>query len=202
MKNIGIFGGSFNPVQIAHLIIAERFAEECQLDKCMFVPANLSPFKIDQKDKIITSEHRLNMLALALPGNDKFEIDDCEIQRGGISNTIDTVRYFENRFPESEVFMLIGSDHAKVFTKWKDWQSILDLVQLCIARRPYTISESDRSDIESTLSVRSKVIWIDIPLLDVSSSEIRSRIKQDRSINYIVPDKVIDYIRQNNLFID
>jgi len=192
MNRIGIFGGSFNPVQIAHLIIAERFAEECQLEKCIFVPANLSPFKADEQEDILSPVHRLNMLALALPGNDKFEIDDCEIQRGGISNTIDTIRYFENRFPESELFMLIGSDHAKVFTKWKDWQEMLNLAHLCIARRPFTISESDKSDIEATLSIKYNVSWIDIPLLDVSSSEIRSRLKAGKSINYIVPDKVID----------
>jgi nicotinate-nucleotide adenylyltransferase len=201
MKKIGIFGGSFNPVQIAHLIIAERFAEECQLEKCFFVPANLSPFKINEQDLIVSPEHRLNMLSLALPDDGIFEIDDFEIKRGGISNTIDTVRYFKDKYPTSEIYMLIGSDHAKVFNQWKDWQDILKSANLCIARRPFTLGDSDQSDIEKTLSLGMNLIWIDIPLLDVSSSEIRTRLKEGRSINYLLPDKVIEYIRCNNLFI-
>lgn len=195
MNKVGIFGGSFNPVQVAHLVIADRFVEELDLDICYFVPANLSPFKTNTVSELFPAEQRIKMLQKAIKGNKRFAINTYEIDSGGISHTIDTIKHFRSLFPDDSLFMLIGSDHAANFQEWGEWESIIELVQLCIARRPYTVSDQDKDFITKNLTYDTKApIWIEAPMLDISASEIRNRIKTGKSIKYIVPRKVEKYL--------
>ncbi|MCU0427321.1 MAG: nicotinate (nicotinamide) nucleotide adenylyltransferase [Candidatus Kapabacteria bacterium] len=200
---IGIIGGSYNPPHIAHLIIADRFTEQMKLDLTFFVPAYRSPFKIsDDSFESSTSQQRLEMLDLAIESNEKFELDTVEIDREGVSYTIDTLKHFRQKFgAEAELYLLVGGDQAAAFTKWKDWEEILGYVQLCIARRPHTISPDVERAIAFHLSTDERSpVWIEAPILAVSSTEVRQRVAQNQSIHYLVPENVRQYIYHNNLY--
>ncbi len=201
-QRIGIIGGSYNPVHIAHLIIADRFAEQMQLDQTFLIPAFRSPFKLEEDGTDIASaEHRTAMLRLALEYYPQFQVDTVELERGGVSYTIDTIRYFRDRFPDAELFLLIGSDQAAAFTKWKDWQEIIRQVQLCIARRPHTIPHEVEHVISFTLSdEKGEPFWIDAPLMAFSSTDIRRRVAGGRSIKFVVPWKIEQYIYEHKLY--
>jgi nicotinate-nucleotide adenylyltransferase len=202
MKKIGIIGGTFNPIHIAHLVMADRFSEQMRLDKCYFVPAALSPFKTEQNPADFASpEHRLKMVKLAIEGNGAFKTDDVELKKGGISYSIDTISYFKNRFPDAEIFLLIGTDQAIDFKKWKAWVEILKTVQLCIVHRPEILKDKTDTEITEELTMAfKKPVWIHAPLLEISATEIRAKILKNESIRYIVPHEVKEYIFKNNLY--
>jgi nicotinate-nucleotide adenylyltransferase len=205
---IGIIGGSYNPPHIAHLVIADRFAEQMQLDRTYFVPAYRSPFKLgDDSTEATTTEQRVAMLRLAIDRNPTFEVDTVEIDRADTSYTINTINYFRERFPEAHLFLLVGGDQAAAFTKWKDWEDILRLVQLCIARRPYTIAPEVERAITFHLAITDAAtdniklpVWIDAPILAVSSTEVRSRISSGLSVRFLLPRDVEQFIHDNGLY--
>jgi nicotinate-nucleotide adenylyltransferase len=216
---IGIIGGSYNPPHIAHLVIADRFAEQMQLERTYFVPAYRSPFKLgDDSAEATSTEQRVAMLRLAIERNPTFEVETVEIERGDISYTINTIHYFRERFPEAALFLLVGGDQAAAFTKWKDWQEILSLVQLCIARRPYTIAPEVERAITFHLAIEDETgsqhldayrtdarsmklpVWIDAPILAVSSTEVRERIASGLSVRFLVPRVVEQYIHAHGLY--
>lgn len=203
MKKIGIFGGSFNPMHIAHLIIAEHFVEQCFLENCFFVPTSVSPFKIEQHKTFESISHtqRLDIIQLSISHNPKFRIDSFEIEKGGISYSIDTVKHFVKRFPNDEIFFLIGFDQAKSFQKWKEWQEILDLTQLVIANRPANGNEDELGEINDMLALHGKSpIWLDNPLIEISSSEIRKRLRNGLSVKYLLIDKAEKYINAYRIY--
>jgi nicotinate-nucleotide adenylyltransferase len=206
MPRIGIIGGSYNPPHIAHLIIADRFSEQMRLDATYFVPAYRSPFKLgDDSVDTTTSEQRLDMLRLATEHHPSFEVETFETDRHDVSYTIETVRYFHRtKFADRddvELFLLVGGDQAAAFTKWKHWQEILTLVQLCIARRPHTISPEVERAIAFHLSTDGKLpVWIEAPILAISSTEIRNRVAHNQSIRFLVPHTVEQYILDNGLY--
>jgi nicotinate-nucleotide adenylyltransferase len=200
---IGIIGGSYNPPHIAHLVIADRFAEQMRLDRTFFVPAYRSPFKLgDDSVDAVTSEQRVAMLRLAIARNPTFEVDTVEIEREGVSYTINTITHFQERFPDAELFLLVGGDQAAAFTKWKDWQDILQLVQLCIARRPHTIAPEVERGIAYHLAAADGTlpVWIEAPILAVSSTEVRDRIAAGLSVRFLVPTTVERYIHEHGLY--
>lgn len=202
--NIGIIGGSYNPPHLAHLIIADRFAEQMNLDYVYFVPAYRSPFKItDDSADSSTTQQRLDMLDLATESNRKFGVDTFEIERAEVSYTIDTVKYFQEKCGDkARLHLLVGGDQAAAFTKWREWQEILRRVQLCIARRPYTISPDVERAIAFHLSIDNRSpIWIEAPILAVSSTEVRERVAAGQSIRYLVPESVEQYIYHNGLYV-
>ncbi len=201
-KRIGIIGGTFNPPHIAHLIIADRFAEQMRLDECYFIPAALSPFKIDDDRSLYASaEERLQMARLAIRQNPVFNVEDVELVKGGVSYSIDTISYFKNKFPEADLFLLIGTDQAVDFKKWKSWEEILKTVQLCVVRRPKALKGN--TEVEITEELKSgfkKPQWIDAPLMEISATEIRERVLHKKSIRFVVPRNVEEYIFKNNLY--
>lgn len=201
-ERIGIIGGSYNPVHIAHLVIADRFTEQLSLSTTYFVPAFRSPFKLnDSANDIVAPHDRLAMLRLAIARNPKFRVSSVELDRQGTSYTIDTIAYFKDLHPQAQLYLLIGSDQAAAFTKWHKWQEILASVQLCIARRPHTIPpEMERALSFQLATDISSPIWIDAPIIALSSSEIRSRIAQGQTIHYIVPHEVEQYLDKNKLY--
>ena len=136
MKNIGIFGGTFNPPHKSHLRIAKCFIEQMRLDLCYFVPTFVSPFKNNpNQSENIDKKHILNMLKLLIKQTPSVEISNYEIEKEGISYTIDTVRHFKELYPEPNLFLLIGLDNLVKFNKWKNYKDILELSNLVIAPR-------------------------------------------------------------------
>ncbi len=201
MSRIGIFGGTFNPVHIAHLILAEHFAEQLVLDKCIFVPAAISPFKDEEEEQDHSAIHRLEMLRLATEDNPSFEIDTYEIDKGGISYTYETLKYFSEKYINEDIYLLIGGDHAPVFTKWSNWQEILKIANLVITGRPESDSDQFRIQIDQILTAGHKhPIWLDAPLMEISATEIRERFQKDKSIKYLTPPQVEKYISDKNLY--
>ncbi len=200
-KRYGILGGTFNPVHIAHLIMAECFCDDMKLDKCFFVPASLSPFKEEEDSaREIMPEDRFEMTRLAAKGNPRFETDRFEIDNQGVSYTYKTVDYFCQRYADAALFMLIGTDQARFFREWKNWMNILKKVQICVAYR-LGESEVNKKEIDGILTVENKKPeWISAPALDISSTDIRNRIKTVKSVRYLVPDAVLDYIMKKKLY--
>ena len=181
---IGIYGGTFNPVHHGHLILARQASEEFNLDRLVFVPAAESPFKI--QNHTAPAGDRLAMIKLAIAGEDRFSADPLEIERGGISYSIDTVKMFRNRNPGAELFFLVGEDNADRLTEWHRFEELKKLVCFVVLSR----SEDFQSPEYPVVQRR----------IEISSTEIRNRVANRESITYLVPESVEHYIEQHQLY--
>lgn len=201
MEKIGLFGGSFNPVHFAHLIIAERFAEQLGLDRCYIMPNSTSPFKVSEKksDGFPTDNDRLEMIKQAVEGNPIITANDYEIVKGGVSYTVDTIKHLKSQHPNSKLYFLVGSDQAQQFKKWKDWQDIIEMARMSIAIRPDTKYDNKAGEVTDLIGIEP--LYIDCPRLDISSSEIRYRLSHGQSINYLIPRVVQNIIETKKLYI-
>ncbi|MFN7289592.1 MAG: nicotinate (nicotinamide) nucleotide adenylyltransferase [Pirellula sp.] len=204
---IGIFGGSFDPIHNAHLILAECAREQLGLDQVRFVPAKISPLKQDRLP--IDDKHRVEMVRLAINGNSHFAIDTRELDRGGISYTIDTLLAMKTEFPEAEFWLLMGADSLADFKKWKSPSQLLELCRLGVMVRPDhngVIRDLDWSETQALLpaSLKDRGVGcaIPAPVLQISSTNLRRQCREERSIRYQVPASVEAYIRQHGLYLD
>ena len=189
---ICLFGGTFDPPHIGHLLIAQTVCEAEGFDKVIFIPANRSPNK-----KVATlQKDRVDMLELAVEGNPNFEISDLEIRRGGGSYTIDTLRAFKDELVDEndEISYLIGSDSLLDFKNWKEPKEIIERSNVIVAIRP----GFRPSDIPSWLL--HGVHFANIPRFEISSSNIRKRWAEDKTIRYMVTLPVWEYINKHNLY--
>jgi len=189
---ICIFGGTFDPPHIGHLLIAQTVCEAEAFDKVIFMPANIPP----HKKNISEVGDRLAMLNLAIEGNPNFEISDLEIKRGGISYTIDTLRSIEKSVinAKDELFYLIGSDSLLDLEFWRNPKEILKKCNVVVAIRP----GFRPSDIPAW--ILHQIQFANIPRFEISSSNIRKRWRENKTIRYLVTLPVWEYIDQNNLY--
>ena len=189
---ICLFGGTFDPPHIGHLLIAQTVCEAENFDKILFIPANRPP----HKNTITKVDHRLAMLNLAVKENPNFEISDVEIQRGGLSYTIDTLKEVRNNIinDEDELFYLIGSDSLLEFKNWKNPREILKESQVVVAIRP----GFRPSDIPAW--ILHKIQFANIPRFEISSSNIRERWIENKTIRYLVTLPVWEYINKHRLY--
>lgn len=185
---IGILGGTFNPIHIGHLILAEEAREKLSLDKVIFVPTYLPPHK--NTSDIAPANARLTMVKLAIKGNRYFFVSDIEIKRNGRSYTIDTLKEFKKEYPQDELYFIIGSDLLKYLDEWKDLGEIIKMVRFIAATRPGYLLEKIPSHI-STLPIRA---------VDISGFEIRKAIQENKSFRYLVSEAVFEYINKNSLY--
>jgi len=185
---IGILGGTFNPIHIGHLILAEEAREKLGIDRILFVPTYLPPHK--ENSDIAPAADRLKMAKLAIKGNKYFMVSDIEIKRDGRSYTIDTIREFKEMYPNDELYFIIGSDLLKYLDDWKDLNEIIKMVKFIAVTRPGYPLEKIPSYIQ-TMAIRA---------VDVSAFEIRSCVKEDRSFRYLVPEGVFNYIKKKGLY--
>lgn len=191
MKKIGILGGTFDPVHVGHLSIAQNAFEHFGLDRLFFVPANVQP----HKSKTIGSPtDRLEMLRRAVRGNPSFVVWSGEIDRGGNSYTADTLREFKNDHPNCDLHFIIGSDNLIELPKWKWYRSILETVTLCVAARP-----GRDTRIPDELS-GAKIVTFPSPNIDVSSTLIRSLAGRGFTCRYLLPDSVVEYIAEKRMY--
>ncbi len=190
MKRIGLFGGSFDPVHIGHLLVAQAASEELALERLFFIPAAQSPFK--PASEPAPADVRLRMMRLALAGRSNCEIDEQEIHRGGVSFSIDTVSDYTRRFPGAELFYLIGADHVPTLPKWRDAEELARLAQFVVIPRPGEVPAP------APPPFRIQVLggWP----LKLSSSEIRGRVKQSKPIDHLLPFGVSEVIRESALY--
>jgi len=190
LRRIGIFGGSFDPPHIGHLIIAELVRQQLGLDRIVFVPAFAPPHK--EGNHASTALDRLRMTRLATKGNPHFSVSDLEVRREGISYTVDTLRVFRRRYPNARLYLLIGGDSLGQFWRWKSPREILALATPAVYSRP---------GFEHARFPRGRpLVRIKGPLLQISSTHIRKRIAAKQSIRYLVPDGVRTLIIRRNLY--
>jgi nicotinate-nucleotide adenylyltransferase len=190
MKRIGLFGGSFDPVHLGHLLVAQAACEELALDRLFFIPAAQSPFKPGTAPA--SPALRLRMLRLALAGRSTFEVDEQETQRGGVSYSIDTVRDYARRFTGAELYYLIGADHVPTLPKWREAEELARLAQFVVIPRP----GEKPAELPPPFRLRHLGGWP----LKVSSSEIRARVARRAPIEHLVPPGVADVIREAGLY--
>jgi nicotinate-nucleotide adenylyltransferase len=200
---LGVFGGSFDPVHLGHLLLAELCCESLRLDTVKFVVANVSPLKTGLQ--LASNRDRIEMLKLAIGGNPRFELDTREIDRGGVSYTIDTIRSIAVEAPGADLYFLMGADVLADLDRWREPREIFRLATPCVIARG-GLGEPDWQRLAAYVDPsrlgdikRSKVI---VPQLEISSSEIKSRIRSGRSIRYQTPESVENYIRDQNLYQD
>jgi len=191
VQRIGLLGGSFNPVHLGHLLVAQAAREELQLSRLFFIPAAQSPFKPGLP--LAPAEQRLRLLRLALAGQTDCEIDDQEISRGGVSYTIDTVRDYVLRFPGAPLFYLMGADHVPQLPKWRDANELARLVEFVVLPRP------GQAALPLPVPFRGRAL-AGFPL-GVSSSQIRERVKTGLPIDLLVGPAVAEAIRNNRLYL-
>lgn len=189
-----LFGGTFDPPHFGHLIVAQTIFEAEHFDKIVFIPAHTPPHK--KGKKISSLELRLEMLKIAIKDNPNFEISDIEIKRGGVSYSLETVRDYkeQTKLSRDELFYLIGSDSLKQFHAWGNPEAILKECQLIVAIRP----GFRPSDIPNW--ILAKVQFANIPRIEISSSQIRTRWIEDKTIRYMVTQPVWKFINENNIY--
>ena len=198
---VGIFGGSFDPVHLGHLLLAEHCREACQLDRVVFMPAALSPHKQDKQPA--SNDARVEMLQLAIGGHEPFEVSRFEIDRGGVSYTVDTLRDWKQQHPGQELFFLIGGDALADFPTWREPQEIFRLATLVFVSRPHE-DRPDFSLLDDVLDEEQiaalQAHHVDMPQIDISSTDIRRRVAEEKSIRFQTPRSVEKYIETTNLY--
>ncbi|MBI4437222.1 MAG: nicotinate-nucleotide adenylyltransferase [Candidatus Omnitrophica bacterium] len=188
MKRIGLFGGSFNPIHLGHLMLAEQAYVSFDLEKILFVPSHTTPLK--KEEGLLEVRHRYQMVRLAVLGNPHFGVSDIEIRRGGTSYSIDTVRTLRKKWTEAAFYFLIGSDCFQTLYAWKEVEELFRLCHFVIAQRPgFPLGP-----------IPNGFRKLEMPQVDISSRELRERIRKGFSIAYQVPKAVEQYIRRHKLY--
>lgn len=192
---IGIFGGTFDPVHYGHLLLAESCREQCSLDEVWFVPAAQPPHKPARK--ISSAADRVEMLKLAIGGHPAFRIWNGEIERGGISYTATTLRAIRGELPEAELFLLLGTDMLSDLPTWRNPEEIRKSATLVVTSRAgFEESEDQAEFAESSVADNpsGRLLSVKMPGMEISSSDIRRRVAQGKSIRYLTPRGVEKYI--------
>ena len=190
MNAVGIFGGTFDPIHIGHLITAQAVRELRSLEKIIFIPAFISPHKTDVT--VLAPEHRLNMIRLSLEDKNYFDYSDIELTNKNVSYSIDTIKALKKKYTELE--LIIGYDNIFDFKTWKEPDEILKLAKLIVLKRRASI-EPDYKD-----KYFRAALFVETPTIEISSSQIRKRISENLPVSFLVPDKVNKYIIDNHLY--
>lgn len=190
---IGIFGGTFDPVHIGHMILAEWLTGILKIDTTFWVPAYIHPF--EKRTDISPARDRLAMVRKAIAGFDHFKVSAIELDNKGVSFAINTIRDFKTRYPQSELYYFIGRDNLQDFLKWRDPLKILEECYLAVFNRgcPDALPKCDLED-------HPKVLMVESPLIDISSTHIRQRIHKKMAWHSLVPEAVFQYINQHGLY--
>jgi nicotinate-nucleotide adenylyltransferase len=198
---LGIFGGTFDPIHLGHLILAEHCREVCGLDRVLFVPAGQPPHKSDRQ--ITSGKQRLEMVELAIAGHDSFAASAIELERVGPSYSVDTLAELARRNPADERFFLIGSDSLADLPYWYQPQHLASLATIVVVTRPGSEklnTEPLRDAVGADVVERLLQHVVEIPLVEISSSLIRGRVARGQTIRYLVPRAVECYIQTHGLY--
>lgn len=198
---IGIFGGSFDPIHQGHLILAENCREQAQLDQVLFMPCAMSPHKLEGAHG--SDRQRLEMLDFAIGGHPQFVRSDMEIKRGGVSYTVETLRELSVAQPDSEWFLLMGADSLESFSSWREPAEILQLAKPIVVGRPgSTIDLQTLAPLSSASYVEELgELSVESPLIEISSSTIRSRVADQQSVRFLLPRSVEKYIETQKVYL-
>jgi nicotinate-nucleotide adenylyltransferase len=199
IKSLAILGGTFDPIHYGHMVAAECVRDALHLDRVIFMPAARPPHK--ELSGVLDSHHRYSMVELAIRDNDHFEISAMELERQGISYTVETLASFRQLYPEAEIYFILGTDALLLINTWKDLERLLQLCHFVLVTRPgYQLNRNDDKFRDVPALLWEKTIVLPIPGLFISSSEIRQRAAAGKTIKYLVPAVVEQYIIENNLY--
>lgn len=194
---LGVFGGTFDPVHYGHLILAEQCREQARLDEVWFVPAARHPFKADTT--VAAFDRRSEMIRLAIAGHPAFRVDEIEKDRPGLSYTADTLDDLRRRRPDDQLFLLVGSDTLAELPTWHAPERVVRAAGLVVMRRPgHAVPPVD--ELDSAIGESVSLQTVDVPLIDVSSRDIRRRVGAGRSVRYMLPRAVEVYIAEKGLY--
>lgn len=198
---VGIMGGTFNPVHIGHLILAENAYEKFGLDKVLVMPSGIPPHK--DTSTTILKKHRVAMVKLAIEDNPRFELSLMEINREGITYTYETLNWLTKENPDTEYYFILGADSLFSFEKWKNPDTICKYSTILVAPRVDLVTgELDKQVAYLKETYHAKIDYLDTPNMDISSEIIRENIATNKSIKYYVPEKVEQYIYDNQLYVN
>jgi nicotinate-nucleotide adenylyltransferase len=196
---LGIFGGTFDPVHYGHLLLAEQCREQCRLDQVWFLPAGVPPHKLERT--IASGKARAEMLELAVAGHEDFRIDRRELDRADACYTVDTLAALQSADPARELVFLLGADSLVDFPTWREPRRILELARLAVVNRggnPLPALAALQPILGAALE--SRIEFVTIPGVDISSSDIRRRVREGKSIRYMTPRVVECYIQTHGLY--
>lgn len=199
-RKIGISGGTFDPIHYGHLIVAEEIRESMALDKVIFIPSGDPPHKAGKG--VTEVEHRFNMVKLAIETNPHFEASSIEIEREGYSYTADTLSQLKQIYgEETSLFFMTGADVIPQLVNWRNFERLFSLCEFVAVLRPGFARQALLSEIDYLKKNYKAIIHVeDTPLIGISSTIIREHVKKNKSIKYLVPEKVELYIKENNLY--
>ena len=187
-QRIGVMGGTFDPIHNGHLVAASEGADKFSLDTVLFVPTGQPWQKADKQ--VTSAESRYLMTVIATASNPRFGVSRVEIDRGGDTYTVDTLRDLRTRYPDAELFFITGADAMANIVSWHKWEDMFDMARFVAVTRPgYELSEAMMPDIHEC-----RIDLVDVPALAISSTDIRERAGQGRPVWYLVPDGVVQYI--------
>ena len=211
---LGLFGGTFNPIHLGHLRAAVEVREAFNLDRLLVIPSAHPPHKM--ADHVADAEDRLEMVRLAIQGEPSLEASDVELARPGPSYTIETLRYFQDRFgPESDIRFIVGQDAFSEITTWKSYRELFETAHFIVMTHPRSRLRSLEDFIHTRISAEYQydhasnlyrhprwctIFCLNITHLDISATKIRERIRQGRSVRFLVPDVVRGFIEEKELY--
>ncbi|BAC13941.1 nicotinate-nucleotide adenylyltransferase [Oceanobacillus iheyensis HTE831] len=186
MREIGILGGTFDPPHLGHLLIAEEVRRAKELDEIWFIPTNTPPHK---EDTTTSADHRTSMIQLAIDSHPSFKLNDMELKREGKSYTYDTIQELTDLYPSHTFYFIIGGDMVEFLPKWHRIDELLEMITFIGVSRPgYSLQTSYPVD------------FVDIPTIQLSSTILRERLQNREWIRYLLPDSVMQYVREHQLY--
>ncbi|MCH7760184.1 nicotinate-nucleotide adenylyltransferase [candidate division TA06 bacterium] len=198
MSRLGVFGGTFDPIHSGHLRVAEEVRNYLHLEKILFLPSFRPPHKLEEE--ISEAQTRYEMVVLALEDHPQFEVSDMEIRKGGISFTVETLTVLRKSCPKTELFLIMGIDQLIEMETWKDPKTIFQLAHVVVMSRPGYKREKIVDRRPETLEWQSKMLWVEVSPIEISSTMIRERIRRSEPVQDLLPQKVEDYILQKGLY--
>lgn len=186
MKSVGILGGTFDPPHIGHFMIADEVKHALQLDEIWFIPTNKPPHK---QEAISSNQHRIAMLEKGISNTSYFKLNQIEMERTGKSYTIDTIKLLKSRHPDTSFYFIIGADMVEYLPNWHKINELLDLVEFVGVKRP-----------NYCLQTNYLIKEVEVLAMDISSTNIKARIKNHQPFKYFVPEKVYKYVKENQLY--
>ena len=198
MARIGILGGTFNPPHLAHLVCASEAVEQLGLDRVLLTPVAIAPHKHAEQDP--GADVRIELCRLAVDGDERLGVCDVEVRRGGSSYTVDTLRELHAGTPEDDLTFIVGGDIALGLPSWREPEQVLELATLAVAEREGVVRADIVEHLAAQLPGTAPPVFFDMPRLDISSSQIRRRVAENRSIRYLVPEPVAEQIARGRLY--
>jgi nicotinate-nucleotide adenylyltransferase len=197
VARIGILGGTFNPPHVGHLVCAQEALVQLGLERVVLMPVAVPPHKEAPEDP--GAEHRLEMCRLAVAKDDRFAVSRLELDRAGPSYTVDTLRAIHATAPADELTFIVGGDMAYSLPTWREPEAVLSLAELAVAERG-EVRRGDIAERLAPLGAADRLSFFDMPRIDISSSDIRRRVREGRPIRYVVPEDVVRYIGSHGLY--